>query len=328
MDSLAEKYRPNDAEEILGQPNAALVFDLISSHVSPAYLFYGPAGTGKTSAAHVLASIIEGQPCHEVVQYTSDYIQQNCGMNGGVDDIKELILDKCQLPPRVLKHKYIVLDECQMLTTNSQNALLNIMETPPEYLVFILCTTEPRKLVQAVKSRCMQVKFLSGKIKEIQNKLIYVCQHESIAYDDKGLELISRAAQGSFRNALIILAQYQKIGATHDNVANYSGAIDRDLCREILQSCFTQDYACLTALADKVNKTSVQIEGVMQMLLEELVYLVKCKALDKDDELLQMAHVPLLKLCDIVLDTLKSMSPATPESLAFSTMLFKLSAKK
>src|SRR5208337_771369 len=123
----------------------------------------------------------------------------NCGMNGNVEEIRDLITGKCQIPPRRLSRKYVLIDESQMLSAHAQNALLNIMEIPPEFLTFILCTTEPKKLIQPVKSRCLQIKFLMGSNDAVKQNLKSICKQESIKYDNEGLELIVRASGGSFR---------------------------------------------------------------------------------------------------------------------------------
>ena len=230
MSSLAEKYRPKNLDDLKGQPNALLICELAEHHVAPCYLFYGPPGTGKTSTAKLLISKIE--PNFD--QNTSDIVEVNCSLNGNVDDIKNVIYTKCQTMPRTLNRKYVILDECHMLSATAQASLLNIMEMPPPFLTFILCTTEPRKLARPNKSRCLQVKFLPAKQDDLVSVLKNVCEEEGIEHDQESLEIIAQLSSGSFREALMILSQYIAIGATKNNVETYSGSITKNSVEQLI----------------------------------------------------------------------------------------------
>jgi len=329
MSSLAEKYRPQSTDQLLGQPNADLIFNLSETYIAPSYLFFGQAGTGKTSSAKLLVSKIEDKSLSDLSLSKSDLIEYNCGMNGNVDDIKDLILDKCQMPPRILTRKYVILDECHMLTPHAQNALLNIMETPPDYLTLILCTTEPKKLLQAVKSRCLQVKFIPGDEALIVNKLIYVCESEEIAYEDEGLKSIAKASQGSYREGLMILSQYQEIGATLKNVSNYSGVLSDNEIDEILISAFSNDFDKLISHLDTIQKSNIRPEEVLRLILIRLTGLIKNKIqkIKSDNELSEIVKkISLIKACDIITASIKNISPLTPDHILLQISLFKLSA--
>ena len=331
MSSLAEKYRPSTINELLGQPNFNLVYELADSYVAPSYLFFGLAGTGKTSAAKLLISKIEEKDLSGLDRFKSDIIEFNCGMNGNVEDIKDLITDKCQIPPRQLTRKYVILDEAQMLTTHSQNALLNVMEIPPEFLTFVLCTTEPKKLIQAVKSRCLQIKFLMGSELDVKKNLTTVCKKESIKYDENGLDLIARASQGSFREALMILSQYQKTGATGAFVGSYTGVMDKSALDDLLVDAFNGNYGVLMERINNIQKSNIKPEEVMKSILERLVEIIKCKIMEKSDgsELFDTVKgLPILKACDIVSEGIKNISPLTPDNMLLQITIFKLCAVK
>lgn len=330
MDNLPEKYRPHNITDLYGQPNAQIVYNLADKYVAPCYLFFGPPGTGKTSSAKLIISKIESGFDIFNGKFISDIIEVNCGLNGGVDDIKDIIINKCQTPPRMLSRKYVILDEAQVLTQTAQYALLNIMEMPPPYLTFILCTTEQRKLLHAVKSRCLQTKFIPGAVDDLSKKIIEVCKLESIPYDAESVDIIARSACGSFREAVIILSQYMTMGATIDNVGKYSGSISKALTESILISCFKKDFKSLINQINDIIKSNIKIEEVLKLMLEVCIDLITQKVTQKNNNSSEISSlsldIPLIKICDILSSAISSMSPATPENLHFQVAMFKIAS--
>jgi DNA polymerase-3 subunit gamma/tau len=326
MSSLAEKYRPDSKEALLGQPNADLIFDLSDQYIPPSYLFYGPPGTGKTTTAKLLINHIENK--HEK---DWDIVEYNCGMKGGVDDIKSLIENKCQIPPTVMSKRYVILDECHMLTLQAQNSLLQIMEAPPSFLCFICCTTDPQKLLPAVKSRCMQIKFLPASLDDITNNLKRVCDLEKIKYDQDGLEIIARSSRRSFRESLMILSHIQKLGVTGENASIYSGILSQDQIDQILILSLSRDYVRLNEKMKEVQESNANPSEVIRAMLERMIEIttarsIKAKPKTKSGaELYDIcANFSALKICDALNNTLSSITPATAEELMLQFIMFKI----
>jgi len=331
MKSLAEKYRPQSTHDILGQKNIQRIFELLNDYIAPCYLFYGSPGCGKTSAAKILVSKIENKNI-ENLNSLSDFIEYNCAMNGGVDQIKELIIDKCNLPPRQLSRKYVILDECQMLSSTSQNSLLQILENPPEFLTFILCTTEPKKLVQALKSRSLQVKFNDAEIPDIIDLLKKVADAEKIKYDDS-IEIIAKNSNGSFRESLMLLSQFIKIGATEDNIISIMGSAPESLIKELFYCCFNNDKQKLINTITQILKSNINPDEALKEAFNIVTSEISEKIIGNSTEFLKNAgQNSLVKIDDIIFQHINNINPAVPSNLNFQLCFFKIlafcSAKK
>ena len=164
--ALYRKYRPNSFDEMVGQNNVVKVIKnaIVNDKISHAYLFSGPRGTGKTTAAKIIAKMVNcldlkgGVPCGKCdnckkINYSSDIVEIDAASNNGVDEIRE-IREKVNLVPAELKYKIYIIDEVHMLTTQAFNALLKTLEEPPKNVIFILATTEPHKIPLTILSRC------------------------------------------------------------------------------------------------------------------------------------------------------------------------------
>lgn len=325
MKSLAEQYRPQSEEEILGQQNVKRVFDLLDEYIAPCYLFYGNPGCGKTSAARILVSKIENKPISTL--NASDFIEYNCAMNGGVDQIKELIIDKCNLPPRQLKRKYVILDECQMLSATSQNSLLHILENPPDFLTFILCTTDPKKLVQALKSRSLQVKFEDANHNDIKSLIQRVADQEKINYDNNGLEIIAKYSSGSFRESLMLLSQFIKIGATEVKVTEVLGPSTEQLVRELFLCCFNNDKPNLVLKMANIIKSNTNTDEVLKEAFAIVTYEIAEKICGNTNAFqLAGAHCSLIKIDDIIFTHINNINPIMPGHLNFQLCFYKIIA--
>lgn len=184
------------------------------------FLFAGPKGTGKTSAARILAKIINCEklgkdktPCDKCEQCTAitkgtnlDVIEMDAASHRGIDDVRTL-RDAVKLSPSKAKKKIYIIDEAHMLTTEASNALLKTLEEPPEHVVFILATTNPEKLIDTIKSRTTFIPFKKGTITEIVRSLGRVAKGEKIKIDSEALKVIAVASDGIFRDATKILEQ-------------------------------------------------------------------------------------------------------------------------
>lgn len=219
--ALYRKYRSQTFDEMVGQEVVAKTLKqaIEQGKISHAYLFSGPRGTGKTSAAKIFAKAMncpnqkEGEPCNhcyicEAITKGSleDVIEIDAASNNGVDEIRD-IRDKSTYAPSLASYKVYIIDEVHMLSTGAFNALLKTLEEPTENVVFILATTELHKIPATILSRVQRFEFKSIKTKDIVAHLISVLKEERIDFDEQALTLIARRAEGGMRDALSILDQ-------------------------------------------------------------------------------------------------------------------------
>ncbi len=213
------KYRPQKISELdLEEIRDGLARVLASGRLPHAFLFSGPRGTGKTSAARIIAKAVNCQqagaePCNRCSlcrNITSgqalDLIEIDAASHRGIDDIRSL-REKIRLAPAEAKFKVYIIDEAHMLTAEAFNALLKTLEEPPEHAIFILCTTEPQKLPETIISRCLRFNFHKGRPEEIIRSLQKVIRGEKLKADKEALLEIAKYVDGSFRDAQKILEQ-------------------------------------------------------------------------------------------------------------------------
>ena len=219
--ALYRKWRPRTFDDVVGQSHITetLKQQVLTGRLSHAYLFTGTRGTGKTSCAKILARAVnctdphDGNPCNSCdacqgIENGSilDVLELDAASNNGVDQVRALRDDAIYTPAAVRKRVYIV-DEVHMLSTPAFNALLKILEEPPEHLMFILATTELQKVPATIRSRCQQFSFKRILPEEIAQRLSYVAQQEGIDLTDEGAALLARLADGGLRDALSLLDQ-------------------------------------------------------------------------------------------------------------------------
>lgn len=222
MTTLYLKYRPQKISDL----DLAEVRDFLSrivnlEEIPHAFLFEGPRGSGKTSAARIMAKILnceklsnDKEPCNKCEQCISitkgtniDVVELDAASHRGIDDVR-LIRESVKLSPAKAKKKVYIIDEAHMLTTEASNALLKTLEEPPGHVVFILATTNPEKLLDTIKSRTVRVNFKKAKPEEIIRSLANVLKKEKMRYRDEVLSLISENVDGSFRDAKKILEEF------------------------------------------------------------------------------------------------------------------------
>lgn len=218
------KYRPQTLSDLdLTGVRESLSKIVKSGNIPHAFLFSGPRGTGKTSAARILAKTVNCEadaedrdgiePCNKCDQCTSitkginiDVIELDAASHRGIDDIRSL-RDAVKLAPAKAKKKVYIIDEAHMLTTEASNALLKTLEEPPEHVMFILATTNPEKLIETIRSRVTNIKFDKATNKEIVDRLEKVSSGEKLKVGKDSLELIAGVSDGSFRDAVKLLEQ-------------------------------------------------------------------------------------------------------------------------
>lgn len=219
--ALYRKYRSQTFEEMVGQEVVATTLRqaIEQGKISHAYLFSGPRGTGKTSAAKIFAKAmncpnqVKGEPCNDcyVCQAITegsleDVIEIDAASNNGVDEIRE-IRDKSTYAPSLVTYKVYIIDEVHMLSMGAFNALLKTLEEPTENVVFILATTELHKIPATILSRVQRFEFKSIKVQDIERHLVAILDKEGVSYNPQAISMIARRAEGGMRDALSILDQ-------------------------------------------------------------------------------------------------------------------------
>ena len=266
--SLYRKYRSQTFADLVGQDAAsrALQGAIIGGRVSHAYLFSGSRGTGKTSAARLLAKALNctgrkrdtAEPCNKCqscIEMTAgsalDLIEIDAASNRGIDEIRDL-REKVNLAPALGPFKIYIIDEAHMLTEPAFNALLKTLEEPPAHVVFVLCTTDAQKIPLTVIGRCQQFVFRRHSEEQIIARLTHIARAEKVSVDAQAMQLIARTAQGSMRDAVGLLDQLVPLAA---------GPISLEGARSLLGIA---DPRVLDALLDHV------LEGLAADALEEL----------------------------------------------------------
>ena len=226
--ALYRKYRPRTFDDVVGQNHITdtLKRQVETGRLSHAYLFTGTRGTGKTTCAKILSRAVNcehpvnGNPCNQCPSCLGiengsilDVLELDAASNNGVDQVRALRDEAVYTPAAVKKRVYIV-DEVHMLSTAAFNALLKILEEPPEHLMFILATTELHKVPATIKSRCQQFSFKRILPTEIAGRLAWVAEQEGIGLTAEGAALLARLADGGMRDALSLLDQCVAPGRT------------------------------------------------------------------------------------------------------------------
>ena len=266
--ALYRKWRPQKFEDMVGQ-NAVtktLKNAIIHHKTSHAYLFTGPRGTGKTSAAKIFAKAInclnpqDGEPCNEcllckgITEGTiGDVIEIDAASNNGVEEIRD-IRDKARYAPTQATYKVYIIDEVHMLSTGAFNALLKTLEEPPKNVIFILATTEPHKIPATIISRTQRFDFRRITNDEIIQRLRYILEQEEIAYEEEALSVIARCANGGMRDALSLLDQvisFSDDKVSFEQAIQVSGSLTDDLMIEFVRLLTQQQaQAALLQLQD------------------------------------------------------------------------------
>ncbi len=290
---LARKYRPSNFDELIGQETIAQTLSLAldSNRLSHAYLFSGLRGSGKTSTARIFAKALiceEGMshhPCGVCSNCTMaiegrhmDIIEMDGASSRKIDDIRDLV-EQTKYKPAVARFKIFIIDEVHMLTKEAFNALLKTLEEPPEYVKFILATTDPLKLPATILSRTQHFRFKSIATNKIVDHLAHILQLESIEYESDALEILARSGSGSLRDTLTLLDQaiiYSKNHVDVRTVTDMLGLVDPKFIDELFSSVFTKDYGAL------VEKTKVLEDYESEMVVDELIAYLKEKMYNHD----------------------------------------------
>ena len=290
---LARKYRPKNFDELIGQESIAQTLSLAldSDRLSHAYLFSGLRGSGKTSTARIFAKAliceqgVSHNPCGKCENCVMalenrhmDIIEMDGASSRKIDDIRDII-EQTKYHPAVARYKTFIIDEVHMLTKEAFNALLKTLEEPPEYVKFILATTDPLKLPATILSRTQHFRFKSIATHKIVEHLAHILQLENISYEPEALEILARSGSGSLRDTLTLLDQAIIYSKGHVDVATVTdmlGLVDPKFIAELFQAVFNKDHDQLVAY----TKTLEDYEG--EMVVDELIAYLKEKMYNQD----------------------------------------------
>lgn len=283
--ALYRSWRPQSFSDMVGQQHIIKTLQnaIREQRVSHAYLFNGPRGTGKTTAAKVLAKAVNCEhgpavePCNKCAAclaitegHSIDVIEIDAASNRGIDEIRD-IRDKVRYAPTEVRMKVYIIDEVHMLTAEAFNALLKTLEEPPAHVIFVLATTEPHKIPATIVSRCQRFDFRQVSLEEQVARLQLICAEEKINAEDEALAYIARLSEGGMRDAISLLEQSAAYGGgqlTLEAAIDVTGGIAAEQFFTIADAIMKQDVASLL----KATEQLLQAGKSADKCLENLIY--------------------------------------------------------
>lgn len=282
--ALYRAWRPQSFGDMVGQQHIIRTLQnaIREDRLSHAYLFSGPRGTGKTTAAKVLAKAVNcergpsPEPCNEcescrriTAGAVMDVLEIDAASNRGVEEIRDL-RDKVKYAPTEVRQKVYIIDEVHMLTTEAFNALLKTLEEPPPHVMFILATTEPHRLPATVISRCQRFDFRRVSLEEQSQRLHQICAQEGIEADDEAIQYIARLSDGGMRDALSILDQIASFTdgkVSYQQVLDMTGGIPSHQFAEIADTLLRGDVGSMLQMIERLMQEGKSADKCMENLL-------------------------------------------------------------
>lgn len=301
--ALYRSHRPETFESVIGQENIVTILShqLATDTVNHAYLFCGTRGTGKTTIARLLAKGVnclsqgEKKPCGECSNCKKiqngvflDVIEFDAASHRGIDDIRE-IRESVNYPPAEGTKKIYIIDEAHMLTTEASNALLKTLEEPPDYVIFILATTEPQKMLQTIISRCIKLDFRRVSENDLVERMRDISSYEGVQVDDDALRLLAANADGSVRDGLSILDQCLASGhknISRDIVLKLLGVAPDRFFVELTEAILEKNPAKGIWLLEQMMKEGKDVKLILHMWLSHYRSLLICKFVEDPENLI------------------------------------------
>ena len=359
--ALYRTYRPARLADVVGQEHitAPLTRALENDRVHHAYLFSGPRGCGKTSTARIMARSLnceqgptpepcgECQSCIDLAAGGSgsiDVIELDAASHGGVDDTREL-RERAMFAPASSRYKVYIIDEAHMVSTAGFNALLKLVEEPPEHVRFIFATTDPDKVLPTIRSRTHNYAFRLVGTKELQQHLASICDQEGVPAEPAALALVARAGAGSVRDSLSILGQViagsGPDGITYAEVADQLGVTDTALLDATLEAISARDGAALFQVIESVVDAGHDPRRFVSDLLERMRDVIVVQSVpdaagtglidapdDEVERIVQQAQMlgpaEASRTADVVSATLSELKGATAPRLRLEMMAARL----
>ncbi|MGX6446413.1 DNA polymerase III subunit gamma/tau [Neobacillus sp. K501] len=258
--ALYRVWRPQTFFDVVGQEHVTKTLQnaLLQQKISHAYLFNGPRGTGKTSAAKILAKAVNcerapvSEPCNECAACKgitngtiSDVLEFDAASNSRVEEMRD-VLDKVKFAPTAVNYKVYIIDEVHMLSISAFNALLKTLEEPPKHVIFILATTEPHKIPLTIISRCQRFDFRRITAQSIVNRMKLIVDETGVACDEDALKMIARAAEGGMRDALSLLDQaisFSQERVTVEDALTVTGSVSQGFLNKLASAVDEKDVA-------------------------------------------------------------------------------------
>ena len=312
--ALYRKWRPGVFEDVRGQEHIVktLKNQIKLGRVGHAYLFCGTRGTGKTSVAKIFAKAVnclspkDGSPCGECAmcksiqnQTSMNVIEIDAASNNGVDNIRE-IREEVEYSPTEGRYKVYIIDEVHMLSIGAFNALLKTLEEPPEYVIFILATTEAHKIPITILSRCQRYDFRRITIDTIAQRLQELVDKEGLDVEEKAIRYIARAADGSMRDALSLLDQcvafYLNERLTYEHVLDILGAVDTSVFSRLIRDIMAQNVTDALKLVEEVVIQGRELSQFVSDFTWYLRNLMLVQSSDQLEDVLDMSSENLAAL--------------------------------
>ena len=312
--ALYRKFRPGEFEDVKGQDHISktLQNQIKAGRIGHAYLFCGTRGTGKTSVAKIFAKAVncenpvDGSPCGEcktckaIQAGTSmNVIEIDAASNNGVDNIRE-IREEVAYRPTEGKYKVYIIDEVHMLSIGAFNALLKTLEEPPEYVIFILATTEVHKIPITIMSRCQRYDFKRISIDTIANRLSELMKKEEIDVEERAIRYIAKAADGSMRDALSLLDQciafYLGERLTYNHVLEVLGAVDTEVFSRFLRELLSRDVIKVLGTLEELIMQGRELGQLAMDFTWYLRNLLLVKSSDNMEDILDVSTENLQQL--------------------------------
>jgi DNA polymerase-3 subunit gamma/tau len=303
---LARKWRPQGFDDLIGQETVVKTFEnaISSGKIVHAYLFSGPRGVGKTSSARILAKALncearsgsepcgKCQSCKSITDSASvDVIEIDGASNTSVDSVREL-RETVKYAPSGGRYKIYIIDEVHMLSTPAFNALLKTLEEPPEHVIFIFATTEPKKIPSTILSRCQHHAFRRISKSRIKEQLEKITKSEKIDIKDKALEMIAKAADGSMRDALTLLDQAYSFSdsITEEELQNLLGLPETDIIHNLASSILTGDISATLAIIKELTDRGSDLRQLTKELVEHFRNIAVVKVAEDAGGLLEFSQ--------------------------------------
>lgn len=312
--ALYRKFRPSEFEDVKGQSHiiTTLKNQVKTNRMGHAYLFCGTRGTGKTTVAKILGKAanceepIEGSPCGTCKMCVDisngaslNVVEIDAASNNGVEHIRT-INEEVGYRPASGKYRVYIIDEVHMLSTGAFNALLKTLEEPPEYVMFILATTELHKIPVTILSRCQHYEFKRITIDTISNRMIELMDSEKVEVEEKALRYIAKVADGSMRDALSILDQciafYMDEVLTYDKVLEVLGIVDTEVFSELMNAVISKDIVKVLGMIDELIMQGREITQLVNDYVWYMRNLLLVKVSEDASEVLDITSENLEKI--------------------------------